>query len=232
MEVTQTSRGIYRLEGFGPKVIAAFSGRQFPNSRHSQFLHELGFSKETYTHYKQVHGKDVVRVTTHNKSHAGDADGMLTQVPGLALGILTADCVPLFFYHPESQTIGIVHAGWRGVHQKIATELAHQFQKSSGAQPGNIQAALGPAIRKCCYEVSAEFKNHFPGYYESFPGSSEKGYVDLPTILKDELLSLGFEGNNIFDSGICTSCSSDRFFSYRCENGTEERILSVIALQS
>jgi hypothetical protein len=234
MEIAESIPGIYQLHGFGDDILAAFSGRQFPNRAHLGFLTSLGFSKDSLVHYRQVHGKDIVGVNSKRIPEGGDADGMFTQRKGIVLGILTADCVPVFFYEKKSKTVGIVHAGWRGTYQRIAVNMVEVIRLNFNASPESILVAFGPAIRSCCYEVGPEFRGFFPGHYfekvVQKESSRRSGFVDLIGAIKGQLFDEGIIPDHIFDPGICTSCQNENFFSYRREH-TGERMLSVIGIR-
>jgi polyphenol oxidase len=223
------SPGIYSLDFFGSEVLAGFSGREFDNARHADFLSGLGVSADRFIKPKQVHGSEILLVDS--VEYAGEdpeADGLMTQTPGLALGIMTADCVPVFYWDPEKKVAALAHAGWRGIHAGIVKKMPALFSKYNSARPELLKVALGPCIRRCCYEVGEEFKLYFPDFFEPVAGLS-KGYVDLPGTVKNELALAGVRSENIFDCEICTSCSNAAFFSARRDK-SPERILSVIQI--
>ena len=162
---------------------------------------------------------------------AQEADGLITEVPGIALGISTADCIPVFFWDPEYHAAGIAHTGWRGLKSGMITEMISWFRDYFRSQKKSLQVAFGPAIRRCCYEVGEEFRDFFPGFYFEVdsPSKAKRGRMDLLAAARDQALAQGILAEHIFDAGICTSCQNDRFFSARRE-GTSERIFSVIQI--
>ena len=167
----------------------------------------------------QVHGNAVVEVT---EPWAMDvrpkADGMVTRVPGLALGILTADCGPLLFADAEAGVVGAAHAGWRGANLGIAEATVEAMTKL-GADPSRIDAALGPCIGQASYEVGPEFPGPFlaedPGHARFFkPGVREGRHMfDLQGYIVNRLEKLGLK--SVTSLGRDTCAEADRFFSYR-----------------
>lgn len=225
------TQGVYRLDFFGPAVTVAFSGRQFGLDRREDFLRDLAIHPENLVLLKQVHSANLVLVSAEQREYSNcPADGMLTRTPGLALGILTADCVPIYFWDSQKKAVGIAHAGWRGVYQGIAGKMVQAFRQNFLSRPEDIRVAFGPAIRKCCYQVGSEFEDFFPEFFVKQPGPEGKGFMDLIAAIGRDLAAEGIAANSVHDSGLCTACLSDRFFSYRRERETSERILSVISL--
>jgi polyphenol oxidase len=143
------------------------------------------------------------------------ADAVVTATPGLLLGVSTADCVPVLFADPVARVVGAAHAGWRGALGGIlqSTVLA---MTALGAQPGNIHAVIGPAIRQPNYEVGPDLVAAFgpenarffaPGTRDNHPMFDLTGYVAMR--LKD----LGLQ--HVDDLGLCTYADEARFYSYR-----------------
>ena len=100
--------------------------------------------------------------------HAGDA--LIADTAGMLLGIRVADCVPVLMVDRERRAVAAVHAGWRGALQRIAEKAAGEMCRMFGSRPQNLQAAVGPSIRKCCYEVGEEVADAFCG---AFPAGEE-----------------------------------------------------------
>jgi YfiH family protein len=182
----------------------------------------------------QIHSADVVTVETPWPRHAAPrADAMVTRRPGICLGILTADCVPILFAEPEARVIGAAHAGWKGARGGVA-EATVAAMVRLGALPSRIRAGIGPAIRQPSYEVGAEFPGHFPGGEAFFRAAPRAGHFlfDLPGYVASRLSCLGLAA--IADLGLDTAADEKRFFSYRrtCQRGEPDygRALSAIAL--
>ena len=121
--------------------------------------HAIGANPDRLVGLMQVHGADVVEVSTPWLPGAGPrADAMVTRQPDIALGIITADCAPVLFADTEAGVVGAAHAGWRGaVAGVIEATVAAMVQL--GARPNRIAAAIGPCIRQASYEVAADMRD-------------------------------------------------------------------------
>ena len=220
--------GIFHLDCLGKGVIAGFHSREFDHSKRGEFLQELGLHPDNLVTVKQVHGSTIVAAERPDPElSAMPADGLVTKVPGLILGIRTADCVPVFFWDPVQKVAGIAHGGWKGVKDGIINQMLKIFEKKCATKMTDLRVAIGPSIRKCCYEVGSEFLGYFPGFYK---GKGDKGHLDLVGVITSRLLKRGIPVAHIHDTGLCTVCENKKFFSYRMESQTQERILSVISI--
>lgn len=168
----------------------------------------------------QVHSADAVTVDAAFPAEARPkADGMATRVPGVALGILTADCGPILFADAEARVVGAAHAGWKGALGGVA-DATLDAMEALGARRDRIVAVLGPTIGREAYEVGPEFKARFvaadPGhahYFAASPGRPDHARFDLPAFVADRLRRAGV--GTVVDLGLCTYSDPDRFFSYR-----------------
>ncbi|MBY0502066.1 MAG: polyphenol oxidase family protein [Alphaproteobacteria bacterium] len=136
----------------------------------------------------QVHGTKVVRI--ENSGREQEADGLVTHIKGIALGILTADCGPVLFYDPIAEVIGACHAGWRGARQGILQSTLKEMEEL-GAKRSQIYATIGPTIQQVNYEVGSEFPELIGGVYEDyFYPSRTSGfhYFNLPLYIQSQLL--------------------------------------------
>ena len=145
------------------------------------------------------------------------ADAMVTATPGVALGILTADCQPVLFADVEAGVVGAAHAGWKGAKSGVLNATVEAME-NLGAASGRIRAVIGPSISRDSYEVGPEFYTAFidddPETDRFFtPGKGEKHYFDLPAFGMAKLREAGIE--NPYWTGHCTYSDPDRFFSYR-----------------
>lgn len=167
----------------------------------------------------QVHGADVVRVTAPWAAGAGpQADAMVTDRPGIALGIVTADCAPVLLVDTEAKVIGAVHAGWRGA-VAGAIEAALAAMTALGAVPGRVVAAIGPCIRQASYEVAADLRdavlNASPSAVNCFLAGRREGrwQFDLPGYCAARLAAAGVARTDVLDGD--TAADETRFFSHR-----------------
>ena len=156
-------------------------------------------------------------------------DGLMTQHPDQILSILTADCLPIFFYLEDPRTAGLVHAGWRSTAKGIARKAVSALAHLSTGRPGKIHAAFGPSIRGCCYEVGEEFRDLFPSTLEERQG---RFTLDLVKENRRQLLEAGLLPDHVGSADPCSACRLDSFYSYRREGKQACRMLSWIALKA
>jgi polyphenol oxidase len=165
----------------------------------------------------QVHSPDVVTVTAPFDADRPEVDAMVTATPGLALGVLSADCGPILFADPTHRVIGAAHAGWKGALTGVL-ENTIDAMIALGAKRESIIATLGPSISAKAYEVGPEFVERFiahdPSYSAFFTPSPKPGHAmfDLPGLTVKRLRGAGILGDML---GICTYGDSKSFFSYR-----------------
>lgn len=201
-----------------------------------KFLSGIGINYRDVICAKQVHGdsvavvgkSDIGKGAESSDSAITDTDAFITNIRNLPVAVLTADCLSVFLYDSQNSAVGIVHAGWKGTAKNITAKTLDLMRGKFGTNPLYVQAGLGPAIRACCYEVGEEFKGYFNKGITQHNG---KYYLDLAAINTDQLLGFGVRKENIEDPVICTSCRKDEFFSYRREQGSCGRIMSVIMLK-
>ena len=182
--------------------------------------------------WKQVHGSQCVEVTTLQQE-CGEADGLYSRLPGVVLGVVTADCVPILMAHRSGNRIASAHAGWRGTQSQIVSVLCEKL-KDSGEDLSEWVAALGPAIGPCCFEVEEKLVSTFRTTFSDLPPSlvsPEFRKLDLITINEHLLTKAGV--GNIDTMRICTYCLRNEdgtpvFSSYR-RDGSGTRQLSLIS---
>lgn len=195
-----------------------------------------GVSLSALRRLSQVHGDRVVAVEgTVNPDVAllpplGEADGMWSGSPDLALGILTADCVPVLLADQRAGLVAAVHAGWKGTLLQIV-RVAVQRMTKAGGQPGQMVAALGPSIRRCCYQVEAPLAERFGrafGEGVASPDGAAHARLELTEALRRTLVDAGLREDHIDILPHCTACDAERFFSHRRDGGRTGRMLSFI----
>lgn len=198
----------------------------------------FGISPERLVTVNQVHGEDIVIVDSGNFRglKAVQADALICHTPGIAIGIETADCVPVLLFDPETPAIAAVHAGWRSTVKQIVRKTAAKMQQEFGSDPSRMIAAIGPAIGRECYEVDepvmGPVREVFPFWREiAQPREAGRWGLDLVKANKMELMQQGLAEGNIHAVGLCTSCRRDLFYSFRAE-GRTGRMLSVVMIKS
>lgn len=170
---------------------------------------------------------------------APQADAMATNVPGIALGILTADCAPVLLADPDAGVVGAAHAGWKGAQGGVIAAVVEAME-TLGARRANIRAAVGPCISQANYEVGPEFPAGFlardAAHARFFTPALRAGHwqFDLPGYVAAQLAASGVP--NVDTLAACTYARQDDFFSYRRTTHRGEadygRDISAILLDS
>lgn len=153
-----------------------------------------------------------------------NTDGLILKNSTSVICLKFADCTPLMFYNPITKTGAIAHAGWRGTAAKIGVKTLEKM----GGNPNDTIAVIGPAIGKCCYEVSDDVKEQLMATVINQSGLSNGNNVDLKAINAQQLRESGVTKIDICP--YCTSCNNDLFYSYRKENGTADRHYAIMQL--
>lgn len=188
----------------------------------------LGVSRLAFM--KQVHGDSVEAVVSHRE--VPECDGLTTDEPGLGLIVHSADCVPLLFWARDKNAVAAVHAGWRGTLLGVARAAVDALASNAD----ELHVAMGPAIRACCFEVGDEVVEAFVEAGRDADQISRRGprgrrHVDLIEDHRRQLVDCGVSESRIYDSGRCTACETDRFYSYRREGNGVGRLMGVIAVK-
>lgn len=188
---------------------------------------------------RQVHSPDVVTVTAPiAEDERPEADAMVTRTPGLILGILTADCVPVLFADREAGVIGAAHAGWKGAISGV-TDRTIAAMETLGATRAGIACAIGPCIGRASYEVTLDFAERFErddADNARFFSAGRAGHCqfDIAAYVASRLQAAGIGRISLLDED--TYSQADRFFSYRrschAQEGDYGRQISMIALPS
>ncbi len=171
----------------------------------------------------QVHGVEVVE-----DQALVNADAVMTARPHVAVGVRTADCLPVLLEDPKTGRVAAVHAGWRGVIGGIAPKTVRLLAER-GADPGRLRVALGPAIQKCCFEVDGDLPERFVAAFGRavLVSGFAKPHLDLAQAVRQSLEQAGVAPANIDVLPHCTHCDA-RFFSHRRDCGVTGRHLSFI----
>ncbi|MDD5862093.1 MAG: peptidoglycan editing factor PgeF [Prevotella sp.] len=161
-------------------------------------------------------------------------DSLTTDIPGICIGISTADCVPVLLYDPVHHASAAIHAGWRGTVQRIVEHTVQTMQTTYHTDPHDLHAVIGPCISLDAFEVGQEVYDAFAA--EGFEMKKiarhyKKWHIDLPVCNWLQLEHTGVLAKNIILSGICTYNSSDRFFSARKLGQQSGRIYTGIILK-
>lgn len=170
---------------------------------------------------RQVHGTRVVQGALDGASR--EADALWTGQPGLAVGIYTADCVPILLMDRRGGTVAAVHAGWRGSAAGIAAIAVETLRSEAGVQPADIWAVIGPHIGACCYEVDEPVVSALSDRTVLGPASRAGHFMlDLFELNRRQLLRAGISSESVLRVPGCTHCNP-LFDSYR-RDGTGGRM--------
>jgi YfiH family protein len=209
---------------------------------------------------RQIHSDLVHAVSAVPKSPLV-GDGVVTNTPGLVLGVQTADCLPVILVDPKRKAVGVFHAGWRGTLRRIVEKGVGEMRRNFGCEPKDLQAAIGPGIRQCCFEVGPEVQVRFEAQFayagklfreikepdpvrEKYPmlfltarapGHSAlpiQLFLDLAEANRLQLLDAGLSVNSIHVSPLCTACRTDLLFSYRKEKGITGRMMAAVGIRA
>lgn len=187
----------------------------------------LGFDTGRLVLTRQTHSDIVLAVTAADANglcHRDypECDALVTNTPGVALMVFTADCTPLLLHDPVTGAVGAAHAGWRGTAQAIGPKTVEAMAKNYGCDPKNIRAAIGPNIGMCHFETDADVPEAMTAAYgaeaeQYIARKSEKYYLDLKQINALALRRAGVSHIEISDA--CTMCAPQRFWSHRVTRG-------------
>ena len=238
-----------------------------------KFLQQLGAINQDrawpLVTLRQIHSDLIHCVSTLPKSTASKSamprsalagDGLITRTPGILLGILTADCLPVILVDIRRRAVGVFHAGWRGTVKRIVEKGVGEMHRCFGTSPSDLRAAIGPGVHSCCYAVGPEVRIQFESQFEygsklfheveesdpvrekypllfltaRAPGHSElpkKIFLDLVEANRRQLLAAGVLAKHISASPLCTSCHNNLLFSYRAEKGATGRMMAVAGVR-
>jgi YfiH family protein len=210
-------------------------GRVLENRRRA--AESLGLSPDKLVTPHQIHGTTAITVTDLWAPGEGPkADALVTDRPGIAIGVGSADCGPILFADAEARVIGAAHSGWRGALAGVGASCVAAMERL-GARRERIVAVLGPTISQANYEVGPEVRQQFvatrPGNDRFFrpSGRADHFFFDLPGAIVASLTDVGISASSV---GLCTYADPVRFFSYRRATHKKEgdygRLLSAITL--
>ncbi len=175
---------------------------------HREIRNAIGIGDWPLITVEQIHGNELAIVGSGIRSeqakHFAGCDGIITNQRGVALGIYVADCCAVYIVDAKTPAIGLVHSGRKGTELGVVSGAITQMIERFGSNPANMTVQLSPCIR--------------PPHYE----------VDFAAEIVQQCRALGME--QIHDSGICTACNLERYYSYRAEKGRTGRMLALLGL--
>jgi len=238
-----------------------WDSRESVTENRKRFFRAIGADGMPVVTLRQIHSDIVHRVSGASADAHGNlpkGDALFAAEEGVVLAVQTADCIPILLVDTKKKAVAAIHAGWRGTLRRIAEKTIGRMQMELGTDPNDVIAALGPGIRRCCYEVghevAREFAAQFPNARAWFEGPfdavsagnndpnwlpwltmkppghappSARVHLDLIAANRAILVNAGVPGEHISDSGFCTSCRTDLFFSYRRDRTTGRMMAAV-----
>lgn len=234
--------------------------RERVEASRTKFLAALSAREMDLVTLRQIHS-DAIHIAAGVSESVPRADAVATSAVGLLLGVQTADCVPTLLVDTRKRAVAAVHAGWRGTLARIVAKTVGRMRMEFGTRPNDIVAAIGPAIRLCCYEVGPEvaqaFAAQFSNAAEWFDGPfaqlstgeeplslpwltmmppghtppEPRVRLDLHAANRWQLLDAGIPAAQITVSDLCTRCRADLLFSYRREGAKAGRMLAAIGVR-
>lgn len=168
-----------------------------------------------------------------------EVDGLCTNIKGISLSTINADCILFLFYDPVKNVIANIHSGWKGTLKRIAVKTVQKMQQEYGCNPKDIICCISASIRKCHFEVQADVKDLYEKEFIDIEFSkeiieetilNEKWHIDTVLINKILLKRQGLLEENIIDSKLCTVCNKEQIHSFRVQKrgyGVETAIIGL-----
>ena len=236
MKVYRDSRTIRSTSGPIPSIrptMCRGTGASWPRA--------FGARAERLVTVTQVHGTDFLVIDTPNPDYSHflklECDGLITNQPGVMIGVCVADCVPILLLDPKKKVVAALHAGWKGTAGEIGRKGVEALVNMFGSSPGDILAAIGPAIGRCCYEVDAPvteaFRKNGAGLecFDQEARARRNGGLTWRRPITANCWQPGLPETNIETTPLCVSCEHDLFFSYRRDGGETGRQMGFIKLK-
>ncbi len=202
----------------------------------------LSLQPEDFVLSSQTHTTNILRITeeekgmgvTRNRSYQ-DIDGLITNVPGIALTTIYADCVPLYFVDPVNKAVGVAHSGWKGSVNRMGEACIKAMKAAFGTKPEDLTCVIAPSICMDCYEVSKDVADQFAKVFGEkdilLQKSEEKFQLNLWEVNRKVLLDAGVRPENIIVTDVCTCCNPQVLFSHRASKGKRGNVAAIIAIK-
>ena len=190
----------------------------------SNLCDNVGLDSKKLVSINQVHSSKIISVK--HAGHYDSSDGIINIGGNLVCSIKVADCLPIYFINRISRTIGLVHAGWRGLSLGIINEYINNVKKNYERASDNY-VFIGPSIKKCCFIIQNDVLNHFDSRFYS--KINDKHYkVDLQEWAVDQIMNLNIKNDKIFVIDKCTYCNKDLYESFRRDGDAAGRMYALL----
>jgi len=195
-----------------------------------------GYAAETLVTAQQTHSINLAWVGARDRGRGAldwasaipDTDGLLVHTPGTPVAVLVADCAPVLIAAPGPRALAVVHAGWRGAVDRIASHAARALLAETGCRPEDLLAGIGPTLCPDCLEIGHEVADTVTDRFgTAVLASGDKPHLRLRDLLIADLATIGVSAAHIVIHPACTQCETARFFSYRAQHGTAGRFALV-----
>ncbi len=224
---------IYELGNINIVFSTAENDRSF--NRHKDFgidnLNSIvnDFHLDSIQYLNQIHSDNVFIYNKLNgdlKDKEGDA--LITKEENTAIGVFTADCVPIVIVDDKSKIIASIHSGWKGTFNSIVLKTLNKMKKEFNIDINETKIFIGPHIRQCCYEVSYELKESFIEKTKIEEDKLFKGRnLSMEECILKDVRDFGIKEGNIYSLKLCTYCEEEtKLFSYRKSVGTYGRLFT------
>lgn len=205
----------------------------------------LGLNLDSVVAGEQVHGTHMEMVQADDRGKGAyslkgslpHTDALITDVPGICLLIMVADCPGVLLYDPKHKAIALAHAGWRGGVKNIIQKVVRNMSQSFHTDSQDLLVGISPSIGPCCYRIGEDtlekLASSFPQCWEDFVISKPEGsfHLDLWGLNKHQLLEMGVKQKNIEIARLCSVCRTDLFYSYRKQRGRTGRCGVIMSMQ-
>jgi len=201
----------------------------------------FGVTQAALVTVRQVHGNDILVIDEPNEDNSHfltvECDAIISNQPDILLGVCVADCVPVLLLDPVKRVVAAVHAGWQGTASALVAKTVSAMKSHFGCNPATLQAAIGPCISQCCYEVDGPVRQAFAPTALSWealtvPAGDGKWRLDLAGANRELLIAAGVPGAAVQVADMCVCCQREQFFSYRRDNGETGRQMGFIMLKT
>lgn len=207
---------------------------------HGRNLNDFVLTFQTHTNNVRVVTEDDRGKGPAKARDYTDVDGLITNIPGIILGVFHADCAPVFFIDPVNEAIGLSHSGWKGTKGKISAVTIHKMTENYGTDPKDLYCAIGPSICGPCYEIGEDVASDFSKAFSEKELSENKILIPYPegkyrlyiwNAIKLTLEQCGVPKDHIFVTDICTRCNPDLLFSHRIHGEKRGNLCSFLSIK-